>query len=102
MGKNRNNKPLKDNLEIEEKKDIQEEVVDTVDEPVEELFGLICDCGKLRIRKEPNTNADILCELPVGTKLDMGTEILVENNFYKVSTSSGVIGWAMKKFVAPI
>lgn len=74
----------------------------TVETPVEEkvaiYVGKIRDCDKLNVREEPTMNAKVLC------KLDKGAEVQIDKTgstreFYKICTSSGVIGYCMKKYM---
>lgn len=75
-----------------------------VEEPVEEVkpnTGIVVDCMKLRVRKNPNTYSGVLCEIPADTKviIDLDKSTV---QFYKVTTEAGVEGYCMKKFIAMI
>ena len=70
----------------------------------EKVTGVVTGCAKLNVRKEPKSNATVLCVL------DKGAEVVVELNhegqpvpsdvsFYKVCTSSGVEGYCMTKYI---
>ena len=70
---------------------------ETPTEP-EPVYGVVSECAKLRVRKEPSTDAAVICELP------LATEVLVDEansteEFYKVVTGAGVEGYCMKKFI---
>lgn len=78
---------------------VEEPVVapETPAEP-DPVYGVVSECPKLRVRKEPNTDAEVLCELP------LATEVLVDESnstedFYKIVTGAGVEGYCMKKFI---
>lgn len=60
--------------------------------------GFVSGCNRLNMRKEPNTNADVLTILEKDTDVAV---ILTESTdeFYKVSTASGIEGYCMKKFI---
>lgn len=63
------------------------------------FIGKIRDCDKLNVRVEPNVKSKVLC------KLDSDSEVLVEKSksteeFYKITTSSGVDGYCMKKYLS--
>jgi len=53
--------------------------------------------NNLNIRKQPNTNAGVVCVAKAGEELKISTW----NNpdWYRVSTANGRIGYCMKKFV---
>lgn len=75
--------------------DIQEEAIEPV---VETVTGIVTDCVKLRVRKQPNTSSDVIHELEVSS------EVVVDVNkstdeFYKVCTAAGLDGYCMKKFI---
>lgn len=87
--------------------EVAEETVATETEtpaPVEEVkpnMGIVVDCMKLRVRKNPNSYSGVLCEIPVDTKvvIDLDKSTV---QFYKVTTEAGVEGYCMKKFIAVI
>lgn len=62
----------------------------------------VCNCDKLRVRKEPNLESEVLCLIDKGTVFEVQTEVL-HNNFYysKVVVADGVevVGYCMKDFV---
>ena len=70
-------------------------------EPVVEAptIGVVSDCVKLNVRKAPNPNSEIVCELNSGTEVEID-EINSTNDYYKVSTVFGVEGFCMKKYIA--
>lgn len=60
--------------------------------------GIITNCTKLNIRKEPAMTAEILCVV------DSRTEVIVNldestDDFYKVCTAAGVEGYCVKHFI---
>ena len=61
-------------------------------------MGIVSDCKKLRVRNYPELEANVICEIEVGSKV-----VIDENNsteeFYKVCTETGIDGYCMKKFI---
>lgn len=60
--------------------------------------ALIVNCHLLAVRKEPNLDAELVCELPSSTNLvveDQGTY----GKFYKICTPAGIEGYCLKKFI---
>ena len=75
--------------------DVQEEVIEPV---VETVTGIVTDCVKLRVRKQPNTSAEVIQELEVSSEVVIDkTKSTAE--FYKVCTAAGLDGYCMKKFI---
>lgn len=76
--------------EIVEESQKVEEAVQTV--------GFVDNCEHLRVRKESNVDSEELCIISklseVVIDLDNSTDY-----FYKVTTSEGVEGYCMKKFI---
>lgn len=72
-----------------------EEVEETKPEP---KIGIVTDCIKLNVRKNPNPNAEIICEVSAATDLMIDEEQSTDT-FYKVFTAAGVEGYCMKRFV---
>lgn len=69
-----------------------------VDSEPDGILGVVTECAKLNVRKEPSTEADVV------TTLLIGTEVMVDifestEEFYKVTTGAGVEGYCMKKFI---
>lgn len=75
--------------------DIQEEVIEPV---VETVTGIVTDCVKLRVRKQPNTSSDVIHELEVSSEV-MVDKTKSTDEFYKVCTAAGLDGYCMKKFI---
>lgn len=107
MSKNKQNRV--DRVEVEPVVEVAEvveaEVIETPEAVVEpevvvKAFGEVTNCTKLNIRKNPTTDADVLCVVEKGTKLVIDTD-KSNNKWYAVETGSGVKGFAMKDFVAP-
>lgn len=91
------------------KKNVIEEVVETVETVVEEtvapepevkpvVTGLVTNCSKLNIRKKPNAKAEIIKVVNAKTQVVIDEEASTKD-WYKV-TVSGVNGFCMKSFIA--
>lgn len=68
-----------------------------VEEP-KQVVGVVTGCAKLRVRKNPNPNAAVLCEVNASTEV-MIDEKASTGEFYKVCTEAGIEGFCMKKFI---
>lgn len=69
-----------------------------VEKKVKPRHGIVTDCLRLNIRKEPNQNAKVLCEVTAMADLVID-EAESTDDFYKVSTSDGIKGFCMKRYV---
>jgi hypothetical protein len=81
-----------------EPEDVQEEDPVTPEPQVEPVYGVVTECVKLNVRKEPDVNADVV------TTLSLATEVLVDvanstEEFYKIVTGAGVEGYCMKQYI---
>lgn len=83
-------------VEAEQAQEIVEELQE-VEEAVPTV-GFVDNCECLRVRKESNVDSEELCIInklsEVVIDLDNSTDY-----FYKVTTSEGVEGYCMKKFI---
>lgn len=75
---------------------IEEQTVEKVEEP---KTGVVIDCQRLNVRKEPSVSADIICEIAKQTEV-MIYENESTNDFYKICTSAGIEGFCMKKYIS--
>ena len=91
--------PIMDSVVEEETEQAQEIVEESqkVEEAVQTV-GFVDNCECLRVRKESNVDSEELCIInklsEVVIDLDNSTDY-----FYKVTTSEGVEGYCMKKFI---
>ena len=91
--------PIMDPVVEEEAEQTQEIVEESqkVEESVQTV-GFVDNCECLRVRKESNVDSEELCIISklseVVIDLDNSTDY-----FYKVTTSEGVEGYCMKKFI---
>ncbi len=80
---------------------IQQPEDTTLDAPAELLEGHVSNCIKLNIRKEPNINAAILCEVPLNTLVIIDPE-KSNDEWLSVVTNAGekgIDGFCMAKYV---
>lgn len=77
---------------------IIESEVKGVELQVEPITGVVTDCVKLNIRKEPVFGSEVLCTVNALSELLINPEDSTDK-FYKVCTSTGVEGYCMKKYV---
>ena len=65
---------------------------------VKTVKGTVVNCTKLNLRAEPNSDAEILCELPCYTEVEVDKAASTEK-FYKVCTATGMEGYCMKDYI---
>lgn len=73
--------------------------VDKVSEEVKETkqrIGIVSNCERLNVRKNPEKDADVLCVLEVGSEVMVTDDI---SEFYKVITGAGIEGYCIKQFI---
>ena len=61
--------------------------------------AMIVNCHLIVVRKEPNLDSEIVCELPSSTNLVV-EEQYTSGKFYKICTPSGIEGYCLKKFIS--
>lgn len=61
--------------------------------------GIVVDCSKLNIRREPKKDADIVLIVDAGAELKVIDSDKHKGDWYKVITSNKVHGFCMKKYV---
>lgn len=65
-------------------------------------LGVVENCGQLRIRKEPDKEADVIAIIPVGTIIELLDNDVI-NGFYAIRTKTkdGIEfdGYCMKDFI---
>ena len=76
----------------------------TVDETLETepttntIAGTVCDCKRLRVRKEPSLESDTIYTIAVGT-IVVVDENKSTDDFYHIYTETGVDGFCMKRHI---
>lgn len=79
--------------------EVIEEAVERALEPVvKPTVGIVTDCARLNVRKEPDADAEIAFVISASTNLVVFEEESTED-FYKICTSAGTEGYCMKKFI---
>lgn len=66
---------------------------------VERVVGVVSDCLRLNIRKEPKMDAPIVCVVNVLSELSIDPNNSTDE-WFNVYTESGNTGFCLKKFVA--
>lgn len=76
----------KENQSVQTVSDTKSSVgsVDTNNESIK-IFGIVESCGQLRVRKEPNKEADVIATIPVGTLVELENDEVIDG-FYAVHT----------------
>lgn len=67
--------------------------------PAKPVKGKVVGCERLRVRKLPNSDSEVLCVIPEGTKVLIDTDKSTVN-WYAVSTAAGLNGYCMKKYIS--
>lgn len=81
---------------VEETK--EEEVVEETAADDETLgIGVVTDCLKLNVRKQPSKDAEVLKTIDALTEVVILKEV---NDFYEVALKTGESGYCMKKYIA--
>lgn len=81
----KNEEPIIETVEVEESK-------------ANEKPGVVVDCVRLNIRKEPSINAEVVSEVNCSTDMIVYEEESTDE-FYKVCTYYGVEGYCMRKYI---
>ena len=78
---------------------VEEEVIETKElpVPVKPIIGVVTECAKLNVRKEPSKDAAVLRTILLATEVVINEEESTED-FYKVYVG-GLSGFCMKKFI---
>ena len=100
MAKKTNYNKISTENTIEEKVEtvaIPEEPVEQT-EPIKIVTGIVSNCTKLNVRKEPKKNSDSLAVIDVKTKVDVEPGNSTDE-WYKITTKAGVEGYCMKDFI---
>lgn len=63
------------------------------------IIGVVSNCIKLNVRSKPEETAKILTEVPVLAELEIDKDKSTDK-WYKVTTTSGIMGFCMKHFVS--
>lgn len=78
---------------------IHDEIIEEiVTEGTTTVVGVV-NCKKLNVRKQASVKADILTVIDENEEVTIHRTETESEEFYRVSTSSGVEGFCMKKFI---
>lgn len=69
------------------------------EETPENIIGIVTDCLKLNIRKEPDKDSEVVVVVTCLDELKIDPDAST-NDWYAVCTAAGMEGFCMKKFVA--
>lgn len=67
-------------------------------EPIKIVKGVVANCSRLNVRKEPKKNAEVSTIINVGDKVEVEPDVSTAK-WYKVTTKSGIEGYCMKEFI---
>ena len=101
------NEPIKAATPMKEVEDVATNQIDAsvqelkIVEPVKEVKGVVINCARLNVRKDPEPKAEILCTVDANHEL-MIDEADSTEDFYKVYTAAGIEGYCVKYFIAII
>ena len=76
---------------------VNEEKDQAIENSIDDI-GIVVNCIKLNVRKEPDKTSDIIQIIDALTEV----RVIVKDstyNFYKVILPSGIEGYCMKKFI---
>ena len=62
------------------------------------LIGYVTECIKLNVREAASKDSNVLCEILLNSKVIVDKENSTED-FYKVTTETGVEGYCMKRYI---
>lgn len=65
----------------------------------EAVTGKVCHCAKLNVRAKASTTAEVVGVLNAETEVTINVEKSTKD-WFKVSTSTGVDGYCMRKFIS--
>ena len=66
--------------------------------PIKEIKGVVVNCVRLNVRKDPDPKAEILCTVDANHELRIDEANSTED-FYKVCTAVGIEGYCVKYFI---
>ena len=97
---NLKNEELNEELNEEVNEKVNEEVNEEVNEIVETkpiFLGRVI-CNRLNVRKEPKLEADIVCKINLGDRVEIDSDFY-NDDFFKVTTEFGLEGYCKKDFI---
>lgn len=70
-----------------------------VKKEVRTLIGVVSNCSKLRVRKFPSIDSDVICVLDKFEEVKIYCEESTDD-FYMVYTNGGILGYCMKDYIS--
>lgn len=86
-------------VDVENQQVIGETVTEGTVESTPVLYGVVCKCERLNVRKEPAANSKVVRIIDKGTKVEIDEEKSTKD-FYAVKVNPNTSGYCMKKFLA--
>lgn len=111
MSKNKNKNKHKEietteNVEVETLEPVVEEVVkdeiEISEAPKLPREGKVSNCTLLNVREIASRTSDVIAIIPDGEIVGLFTEEEETEDFYKVMTNLGIIGYCMKRFITVV
>ena len=78
--------------------DPESDINATSNDETSELIGYVTDCVKLNVREAASKDSNALCEIILNSKVIVDEENSTDD-FYKVTTETGVEGYCMKQYI---
>ena len=78
--------------------DPESDINATSNDETSELIGYVTDCVKLNVREAASKDSNVLCEIILNSKVIVDEENSTDD-FYKVTTETGVEGYCMKQYI---
>lgn len=87
--------------EIAEREIVVEDSIEETTESVEPsaVFGVVTECGKLRVRSTPEIADNVLTEIILASKVLVYLKESTDE-FYKITTEAGIEGYCMKQYIS--
>lgn len=67
-------------------------------DPEPKCVGIVKDCARLNVRREPNMESDVLITIAVGDEIEVFQD-KSNTEWYAVCTAAGIEGFCMRNFV---
>ena len=78
--------------------DPESTVEPVADDKADTILGVVTECAKLNVRKEPLADAEVLTTIPLAAEVQVDISEST-NGFYKVCTGAGVEGYCVEKYI---
>lgn len=63
------------------------------------ITGTVANCTKLNVRTKPSADSEVLCAIPVNSKVVIDETKSVPPTWFNVCTEAGVEGFCMSKYI---